>query len=150
MKTTISNAFNALVGIVRAPFDTILGIIDKVKGAVGGLLSKITGAKSEAASIEVPAYASGGTITAPQLAVVGDAPETIVPHGNTPRNRQLLAEAAAGVGAGFGGDKYVVSFNVTIDGNASGDVRAQILEAEQEFERKMDAYFARRSRRAFA
>ena len=150
VKTTISNAFNALVGIVRAPFDTILGIIDKVKGAVGGLLSKITGAKSEAASISVPAYASGGTITAPQLAVVGDAPETIVPHGNTPRNRQLLAEAAAGVGAGFGGDKYVVNFNVTIDGNASGDVRAQILEAEQEFERKMDAYFARRSRRAFA
>lgn len=150
VKNTISSGFNALVGIVSAPFNTILGIIDKVKNAVGGLLSKITGAKSEAASIEVPAYASGGTITAPQLAVVGDAPETIVPHGNTPRNRQLLAEAAAGVGAGFGGDKYVVNFNVTIDGNASGDVRAQILEAEQEFERKMDAYFAQRSRRAFA
>lgn len=149
VKTTISNAFNSLVGIVRAPFDTILGIIEKVKGAVGGLIGKITGAKSEAASISVPAYASGGTITAPQLAVVGDAPETIVPHGNTPHNRQLLAEAAAGVGAGFG-DNYVINFNVTVDGNASGDVRAQILEAEQEFERKMDAYFARRSRRAFA
>lgn len=149
VKTTISNAFNSLVGIVRAPFDTILGIIEKVKGAVGGLIGKITGAKSEAASISVPAYASGGTITAPQLAVVGDAPETIVPHGNTPHNRQLLAEAAAGVGAGFG-DNYVINFNVTVDGNASGDVRAQILEAEQEFERKMDAYFARRSRRVFA
>ena len=60
----------------------------------------------------------------------------------------MLAEAAAGVGAGFG-DNYVINFNVTVDGNASGDVRAQILEAEQEFERKMDAYFARRSRRAF-
>lgn len=149
VKNKISAGFNALKDIMSAPFDAIIGTIDKVKGAIGGLISKITGAKSEAASIQVPAYASGGTITTPQLAVVGDAPETIVPHGNTPRNRQLLAEAASGVGAGFG-DSYVINFDVTVSGNASGDVRAQILEAEQEFERRMDAYFARRSRRAFA
>ena len=149
VKNKISEGFNALKDIMSAPFDAIVGTIDKVKGAIGGLISKITGAKSEAASIQVPAYASGGTITTPQLAVVGDAPETIVPHGNTPRNRQLLAEAASGVGAGFG-DSYVINFNVTVSGNASGDVRTQILEAEQEFERRMDAYFARRSRRAFA
>lgn len=149
VKNKISEGFNALKDIMSAPFDAIIGTIDKVKGAIGGLISKITGAKSEAASIQVPAYASGGTITTPQLAVVGDAPETIVPHGNTPHNRQLLAEAASGVGAGFG-DSYVINFNVTVSGNVSGDVRAQILEAEQEFERRMDAYFARRSRRAFA
>ena len=92
--------------------------------------------------------ATGGTITEPMLAVVGDAPETIVPHGDTPRNRALLGEAAAGVGASVGGT--VVNFNVTISGGNTEEVRQGILEAEDEFERRMDAYFARKARVSFA
>ena len=97
IKASFSNGFSTLVSIVKAPFDKILGFINNIKGAVGDLIGKITGAKSEAATITVPAHATGGTFTVPHLAVIGDAPETIVPHGNTAHNQALLMEAAKGV-----------------------------------------------------
>ena len=94
------------------------------------------------------ALATGGTIEQPMLAVVGDAPETIVPHGNTPRNRALLGEAAAGVGASIGGT--VVNFYITISGNNSNEVYQGILDAEEEAERLLDAYFAKKARLSYA
>lgn len=76
-------------------------------------------------------------------------PETIVPHGNTPRNRALLGEAAAGVGASIGGT--VVNFNVTISGGAdAASVTQGLLDAEDELERRLDAYFAKKARLSFA
>lgn len=148
--TSFSNGFSALVSIVKAPFDKILGFISSVQNAVGNLWSKITGAKNDAATIKVPAYATGGTVTTPHLAVVGDAPETIVPHGNTPHNRALLAEAVHGVGGGFGDTyAYNINFNVSVNGG-SANIKKDILDAEQELERRMDEYFAKKQRRQFA
>ena len=183
IKTSFSNGFDSLVGIVRAPFDKILGFIDSVKGAVGDLLGKITGAKNEASTIKVPKYATGGTVTVPHLALVGDAPETIVPHGNTAHNQALLMEAAKGV---FGSDissiaslqskiidfpqiqtneleipeddfEYVegggdiYNFNVVINIDGSSDnIKQDIIDGEQEFERRIEQYFERKKRRQFA
>ena len=183
IKTSFSENFGALVGIVRAPFDKILGFIDSVKGAVGDLLGKITGAKNEASTIKVPKYATGGTVTVPHLALVGDAPETIVPHGNTAHNQALLMEAAKGV---FGSDissiaslqskiidfpqiqtneletpeddfEYVegggdiYNFNVVINIDGSSDnIKQDIIDGEQEFERRIEQYFERKKRRQFA
>ena len=185
IKTSFSNGFDALVGIVKAPFDKILGFIDSVKGAVSDLWDKITGAKGEAATITVPKYATGGTVLTPHLALVGDAPETIVPHGNTAHNQALLMEAAKGVfGTDIssiaslqskiidfpqiqtteneleipeddfeyiegGGDIY--NFNVVINTNGgSDDIKQNVLDAEQEFERRIEQYFERKKRRQFA
>lgn len=185
IRTSFSENFNALVGIVKAPFDQILGFIDSVKGAVSDLWGKITGTKNEAATITVPKYATGGTVLIPHLALVGDAPETIVPHGNTAHNQALLMEAAKGVfGSDIssianlqskiidfpqiqtaeneleipeddfeyiegGGDVYNFNVVINIDGG-SDDIKQDIIDAEQEFERRIEQYFERKKRRQFA
>lgn len=183
IKTSFSENFSALVGIVKAPFDKILGFIDSVKGAVSDLWGKITGTKNEAATIKVPKYATGGTVLTPHLALVGDAPETIVPHGNTAHNQALLMEAAKGVfGSNIssvaslqskiidfpqiqtneleipeddfeyvegGGDIYNFNVVINIDGS-SDNIKQDIIDGEQEFERRIEQYFERKKRRQFA
>lgn len=69
-------------------------VLSGAKRIASGGLEKSSSSKT---AVKVAKHATGGTFTIPHIAVIGDAPETIVPHGNTPRNRALLAEAAAGV-----------------------------------------------------
>lgn len=158
-ENVVTNIFGTIwggiVGLVKAPINAVIGIINSAISAINGISVDIpdwvpiVGGQHFGFNIPtIPMLATGGTITEPMLAVVGDAPETIVPHGDTPRNRALLGEAAAGVGASVGGT--VVNFNVTITGGNAEDVRQGILEAEDEFERRMDAYFARKARVSFA
>ena len=147
--------WGGIVGLAKAPINGVISIINSAIGAINSISVSIpdwvplVGGQTLGFNIPtIPMLATGGTITEPMLAVVGDAPETIVPHGNTPRNRALLGEAAAGVGTSIGGT--VVHFNVTITGGDAASVRQGILEAEDEFERRMDAYFARKARVSFA
>ncbi len=122
-------------------FDIIKNGIEKVKEVFGW------GGKET----KVKAYANGGTVTRPHMAIVGDAPETIVPHGNTARNRALLAEAAANVtgGATYGGVTNI-TFAPVIQGGSGADVKRAITESEIEFEQKMDRYFKKKGRVSFA
>ena len=147
--------WGGISGLVKAPINAVIGIINSAIGAINSISVTVpdwvplVGGQTFGFNIpQIPMLATGGTILEPMLAVVGDAPETIVPHGNTPRNRALLGEAAAGVGASIGGT--VVNFNVTISGGSADEVRQGILDAEEEFERRMDAYFAKKARVSFA
>ena len=147
--------WGGIVGLVKGPINAVIGIINSAIGAINSISVTIpdwvplVGGQTLGFNIpQIPMLAAGGTIEQPMLAVVGDAPETIVPHGNTPRNRALLGEAAAGVGASIGGT--VVNFNVTISGGDAESVRQGVLDAEEEFERRMDAYFAKKARLSFA
>ena len=147
--------WGGIVGLVKAPINAVISIINSAIGAINSISVTIpdwvplVGGQTLGFNIpQIPMLATGGTIEQPMLAVVGDAPETIVPHGNTPRNRALLGEAAAGVGASIGGT--VVNFNVTISGGDTESVRQGVLDAEEEFERRMDAYFAKKARVSFA
>lgn len=155
----ITNIFGTIwggiVGLVKGPINAVIGIINSAIGAINSISVTIpdwvplVGGQTLGFNIpQIPMLATGGTIEQPMLAVVGDAPETIVPHGNTPRNRALLGEAAAGVGASIGGT--VVNFNVTISGGDAESVRQGVLDAEEEFEHRMDAYFAKKARLSFA
>lgn len=135
------------------------GIINNAKYAVNAVKSmgsKVTDAASKitptigGVSAGLQKFATGGTVTRPQAAIVGDAPETIVPHGNTPRNRALLSEAAAGVGASVGGNyTFHVTFAPVINGGNVTENRRMLQEEEEEFKRKMDAYFEEKVRLAF-
>ena len=156
----ITNIFGTIwggiVGLVKGPINAVIGIINSAIGAINSISVTIpdwvplVGGQTLGFNIpQIPMLAAGGTIEQPMLAVVGDAPETIVPHGNTPRNRALLGEAAAGVGASIGGT--VVNFNVTISGGAdAASVTQGLLDAEDELERRLDAYFAKKARVSFA
>ena len=113
--------------------------------AIGTISPTVSGV-----STKLQKFGTGGTVTTPRVAVVGDSPETIVPHGNTPRNRSLLAEAARGVGAASGGGNvFTFTFAPVISGGNAEANRAMIREEEEEFERKMDAWIAKHRRLAF-
>ena len=148
--------WGGIVGIVKGPINGVISIINSAIGAINSISVTIpdwvplVGGQTLGFNIpQIPMLATGGTIEQPMLAVVGDAPETIVPHGNTPRNRALLGEAAAGVGASIGGT--VVNFNVNISGGAdAASVTQGLLDAEDELERRLDAYFAKKARLSFA
>lgn len=134
------------------------GIIDNAKYAVNAVKKmggKITSAASKinptiSTATKLQKFGTGGTVTSPQAAIVGDRPETIVPHGNTPRNRSLLAEAARGVGA-TGGTGNVLNFTFApvINGGNAEENRKMLLSEEEEFERRMNAWVAKNGRLAF-
>lgn len=123
--------------------------IKKMGGKVTSAASKINPSISASVSSDIPKFGTGGTLTRPQLAVVGDKAETIVPHGNTPRNRTLLAEAARGVGVSGGGSVFNFTFAPVIHGGNAEENRAMIRDEEEEFERRMDAWIAKNRRLAF-
>lgn len=160
MFTTVGTAIgNAIGGAIKAVVNTVIkfaeglinGFINTLNSAIK-LINKIPGVNIPLIkTLNIPRLATGGSFDGrhPQLAVVGDAAETMVPHGNTPRNRALLAEAARGVGVGLG-NNINITFSPVIYGGSGADVRQAIIDSEAEFERKMDAYFARKGRVSFA
>lgn len=147
----VQQAFEAVWEVVKKVGDIIGGVFDKVKGVLGiGAKNGLT-ISTQNEDRAVRYHATGGTFTVPHLAVVGDAPETIVPHGNTPHNRSLLQEAARGVGASAGGSAvYQIYWSPEIYGNSAQEVKQGILDSEQEFESRMSAFLASKERRAFA
>ena len=103
-----SDVAEMAANIFLAPVKGVIGMINSMIDAVNGISIDVPdwvpifGGKTYGFNIpkipEITAFGTGGTVDVPQLAIVGDEPETIVPHGDTPHNRTLLAEAAAGVG----------------------------------------------------
>lgn len=151
VKNIFSNVFSGLVSIVKLPLNLIINKVNSTLQAFNKVKVPewipLVGGKSINIPL-IPQFGTGGTLTSPQVAIVGDKPETIVPHGNTSRNRALLQEAAAGVGIKSGGDIYYINFSSVVQGGA--DVKEQVLDAEEEFERRMDAYFARKRRLSYS
>lgn len=139
----IKTAGKAVIDWLMEKFKKLGELWDKFKSFFG------FGGDSKSGSATVKAYATGGTVTRPHLAVVGDAPETIVPHSNTPRNRALLTEAARGVGVGLG-NNVTITFAPVISGGSGAEVRQAIRDSEDEFEQRMDAYFKKKGRVSFA
>lgn len=149
IKSIFSNVWGAIKGIARAaltsvvsPINAIIGGINKVGGEVG--IPAIP-------TIEIPEFAEGTTVTKPTLAVVGEGsdPETIVPHNNKPRSRQLLANAAAGVGIPIGkGGSYTYA-PIIYANNAQG-VKEVLDEDFERFKEFMERYNNDEGREVFA
>ena len=149
IKSIFSNVWGAIKGVAHAaltavvsPINAIIGGINKVSGAVG--IPAIP-------TIEIPEFAEGTTITRPTLAVVGEGsdPETIVPHNNKPRSRQLLANAAAGVGVPIGkGNSY--TYAPIIYANNANDVKEALDDDFERFKQYMDRYNNDEGREVFA
>ena len=166
----IKDAIGKAVAWIGEKIGKIGEFLTGVKDKIVGVLNKIPGVNIPV-SVDspdvpnipdvpnVPAYANGGTVTKPHLALVGDAKETIVPHGNNKRSRSLLAEAAEGVGAPspFKAFKNVAGnnggINITYAPTIIGDnpsKNKQVLDEDKEdFEDFMDKYFRDKRRVVF-
>jgi len=127
-------------------------------------------------TIPVPQFAKGGTVTSPTLAIVGDAPETIVPHNRSARSVELLNTAARNVigsdivgtannnrgmslmTAAAGGTtnnsttNNNSTYNVTFSPNiqVAGTADKAFQDALEQFERSFEEFIARKEREAFA
>lgn len=122
--------------------------IKNMGGEVNSAAGKINPTLAVGAT-KLQKFGTGGTVTSPQTAIVGDKPETIVPHGNTPRNRALLQEAARGVGAKTGGNTFSFTFAPVINGGNAEENRAMLRDEEEVFEQQMNAWIARNRRLVF-
>lgn len=150
IKNMFTAGFGTLASIVMQPFNAILGLVDKVKGSVGKLWDKITGAKNDAASITVPAYASGGFTNG--ISIAGEAgTEAIISFDPAYRSQNLSYWAKAGRMLGADTEGYSLSSgsngrsvtdvggvtfapNITVEGSADkNDIISAIREAYPEF-----------------
>lgn len=121
-----------------------INAVKNMGGKIANTASKITPTiqtKVASVSNKIKKFGTGGTVTTPQHAIVGDRPETIVPHGNTPRNRSLLMDAARGVGQKLGGAVYNITFAPVINGGNASDIKHVLEDEEEKFKQMMDKYF---------
>lgn len=100
IQSTISGALNAIggainafiggpVGAIKSAFNGIKSVIDAVKSAIDGLIDAINSIPTpdipdlpDVPGVDIPGIASGGIVTRPTLAIVGEGgePEWIVPE----------------------------------------------------------------------
>ncbi len=149
MKGIVQNVLN---GIIKG-FNTVIGGINGVVGAAGDVI----GLNLRIPTIPLVAFAKGGTVTSPTLAMIGEggSPETVIPHDSSVRSRSLLNEAARGVyGAGAtvtngGSDNrtYNITFSPVIQG--AGLTDKDLQETFEKFKRFMARYDAENTREAW-
>lgn len=130
-------------GLVQSVKTTINGLLGGIVGGLNKIISGINKMTSVAGIpqiplIPVPAFASGGTVTSPTLALVGEGrdAETIVPHNSSPRSRALLQEAAKGVyGAAGTTTQQQRTYNITYSPTIIGGNGSIKKELDEDFER---------------
>lgn len=84
----ITSIFGSLVNVIRTPVNSIIGIINKAIDGINSLSIDVpdwvpvVGGENYSFNLpKIPALANGGYITAPQLAMVGEAePEIVAPE----------------------------------------------------------------------
>lgn len=165
IKTTFTNIWNSLIGVVRSILTKIINGINKIINGINGLIGSLGGKALETIGISakiptipLPQFATGGTVTSPTIAMIGEggAPETVIPHTNTAESRRLLAVAATGVlGTGTtitGGSNDSRTFNITYSPviQGAGLTEQNLRDDYENFRRFMDMYFADKERESFA
>ena len=161
IKTIFTGYWDAMKTVVRGFLTAIVKGLNSVISGLNstvGAAGELIGIKTKIPNIPLPAFATGGTVTSPTLAVVGEggAAETIIPHTNTAESRRLLAVAATGVlGTGAtitGGSNDSRTFNITYSPviQGAGLTEKDLRDDYERFRRFMDTYFADKDREAFA
>lgn len=156
IKDAFGNAFGALVGLVKLPFNTIISMVNTVTGAINSALSKVKvpdwvpvlGGKSIDFRIpQIPQLAAGGIATRSTIANIGEGgePEAVLP----------LSKLSSMLGGATGGGSISVSFSPTINvSGGSGDVYAEVrrgLDAGRtDLERSLEKLMANNRRISFA
>lgn len=155
IKDAFGNAFGALVGLVKLPFNTIISMVNTVTSSINKALSKVKvpdwvpvlGGKSIDFRIpKIPQLAEGGIATRSTIANIGEGgePEAVLP----------LSKLSSMLGGASGGN-ITVSFSPTINvSGGSGDVYAEVrrgLDAGRaDLERSLEKLMANNRRLSFA
>jgi hypothetical protein len=99
--SVLQNAFTVVIGIVNS----ILAAVAKVTGAVAGVTGALGGAVGNVVGGAIHAFATGGIVNGPTLALVGEAgPEAIIPLS--------AFNGGSSLGGGFGGGSGGIVVNI--------------------------------------
>jgi len=155
IKNAFGNAFGALVGLVKLPFNTIISMVNTVTGSINKALSKVKvpdwvpvlGGKSIDFRIpKIPQLAEGGIATRSTIANIGEGgePEAVLP----------LSKLSSMLGGASGGN-ITVSFSPTIhvsggSGDVYADVRRGLDAGRTDLERSLEKLMANNRRLSFA
>ncbi len=155
IKDAFGNAFGALVGLVKLPFNTIISMVNTVTSSINKALSKVKvpdwvpvlGGKSIDFRIpQIPQLAEGGIATRSTIANIGEGsePEAVLP----------LSKLSSMLGSTRGGGSITVTFSPTINVTGGGDVYADVrrgLDAGRtDLERSLEKLMANNRRLSFA
>lgn len=153
VKSIFANVFGAVASIAKIPINGIIMAINAMIGAINSIKVDIPdwvpgmGGKTLGFNIpQIPALASGGIVTAPTTALIGEGaePEAVMPLSKL--------GALIGAPAPSSGAPVTVNFAPTINigGGQGGDeyssVRKALEEGSRSLRRELDAYFADRRR----
>ena len=153
VKSVFANIFGAVASIAKVPINGIISAINLMIGAINSIKVDIPdwvpgmGGKTLGFNIpQIPALASGGIVTAPTTALIGEGaePEAVMPLSKL--------GALIGAPAPSSGAPVTVNFAPTINvgGAQGGDeysgVRKALEEGSRSLRRELDAYFADRRR----
>lgn len=163
VKSIFSNAFQALVGIAKAPLNGVISLINGVISGINNVGFKIPdwvpvlGGKDFRINIpQIPMLATGGFTTGPSIA--GEAgTEAVISFNNAYRDENLSTWAKAGrmlgvddtlinalvnSGRGSSGNNITFAPNITVQGNASkSDILEALRENEAEFMDLLEEFF---------
>lgn len=159
----IEEKWNSVKEIGANVLDFYLGIIEKISnglGKLGNFLKIGVEAKSTLPQRSIPAYANGGIVSKPTLALVGEGnfAETIIPHNNSERSFNLWEKTGRLIGAydkinnSNSNTTIEFSFNPVIyakDSNIVEEVKKAKDEAFIEFKIMMEKYENEKRRRGY-
>lgn len=177
MKQHFTNAGNAVKDFFLAPLNKAKEIVGRIKEGVGGIASniknKVSGGiqKLTGGGSSVPAMATGGVVTGPQMTLIGEGGdhEAVIPLNQNKRSQALWEYAGNRMGllgrqdltpnynlASVGGGSSPVNITIAVDARGGGNeanIRNAINESIPELKRvvreTMDEVSRDRRRRAF-
>lgn len=160
IKTVFTGIWEAMKGVVKGVLNGIINGINKIIGGINGTIGaagEAIGIKAKIPLIPQAAFAKGGVVTSPTVAMVGEGgvPETIIPHTNTAESRRLLANAARSIlGNGTtiqGGSNDSRTFNITYSPTiyGAGLTENNLQDNFEEFKRFMSRYVAEEGREVY-
>ena len=155
IKDAFANAFGALVGLVKLPFNTIIYMVNTVTSSINKALASVKvpdwvpvlGGKSLDFKIpKIPQLAEGGIATRSTIANIGEGrePEAVLP----------LSKLSSMLGKSSGGN-ITVSFAPTINvfgggGDVYAEVRRGLDAGRNDLERSLEKLMANNRRLSFA
>lgn len=96
---------------------------------------------------QIPQFAKGGIVNSPTLALVGEggAPESIIPHNNSPRSLQLWEKTGDIIGAKGNKDTHNVTINYApvINTNNSSEIKEVLKQDKEQFYNQFTEFMRR-------
>ena len=152
-----STVFGGLVGLAKAPINAIISLINKAFAAIGSVSVDIPdwvpgmGGKTLGFEMpQIPMLASGGIVTKPTTAMIGEGAES---EAVLPLSRlESMLSGSSGSNASVGSSVINITFapNINISGDTDSDPYAQVKRALNEgsnnLRRELERMFADRAR----